>query len=436
LLPSAPFPGLPSALEAERIAHRNAKPALLISALNLLLTRTLPPSQGVIRPDYATAPRLSAQLSALQGVARAWQAGVLVRNPAALDHLGRADVYVLDDGAGLARRCVEVSSIQTIEGVSTTLVAAYTRAAQPHAEQGLALAAVASNGKSASNGAAVHPRAGSFQRLAGVTRYRDSNGKAIEVASSCYIAAAGLDVPERFRAVLPRPVETKNGHAATEASEEASSPSPLWVLRDSVLIGVVSFARTGELFGRQVVATLRAQGKKKSIVYVSRGADAEAQALARTLGIPTAQGGLSATGKVDFVRGLGNRALWIGDSSDPDARPLIAASTVSLSVAPWSRSRDEPADVLLLRAGLPALPAVFDIAHAHARRLARDYRTVYAANLLGVAGAFLANFSPLQVGLLSNLGTGLVYSRQAWVLERLALAAEKQRAWLEAPTTA
>jgi cation transport ATPase len=435
LLPRAPFPALPSAREAERVAHRNAKPALLLSALNLLLTRTLPPSQGAIRPDYATAPRLSAQLSALQSVARAWQQGVLVRNPAAIEHLGRADVYVLDDGAGLARRCVEVASIQTIEGVSAALVAAYARAAHPRGERGLALGAVASNGKSASNGAAVHPRADSFQRRAGVTRYHDGSGRAIQVASSRYVTSAGWAVPERFRALLQRPVEIGNGHAATGSSEPASSTPPLWVSRDGALIGVVSFARTGELLGRQVVAALGAQGKKKSLAYVSRGSDAEAQALARTLGIPTALGGLSPTGKVDFVRGLGKPALWIGDSADPDARSLIAASAVSISVAPASPSRDESADILLLQAGLLALPALFDVARAHARRLARDYRTVYAANLLGVAGAFLANFSPLQVGLLSNLGTGLVYTRQAWALERLALAAEQRRAPFEPATS-
>lgn len=436
LLPRAPFVGLPSALEAERIANRNAKPALLLSALNLLLTRSLPPSQGAIRPDYATAPRLSAQLSALQGVARAWTQGVLVRNPAALDHMSRADVYVLDDGAGLARRCAEVSSIQTNEGVSSALVAAYARAALPHGEQGLALAGVASNGKSASNGAGVHPKAGSFQRLAGVTRYRDGSGHGIQVASSRYIAAAGLSIPERFRALLPRPSESRNGHALPERSDHGSAPPSLWVLRDGALLGVVSFARTGDLLGKQVVAALRAQGKKKRIVYVSRGNDAEAQALARTLGVPTAQGGLSATGKVDFVRGLGQPALWIGDSSDADAGASIAASTVSISVAPGSAARDEAADILLLGAGLAALPAVFDIARAHARRLARDYRSVYTANLLGVAGAFLANLSPLQVGLLSNLGTGWVYARQAWVLERLALAAEQQRARFEPAATA
>jgi len=446
LLPRAPFTGLPSALEAERVANRNAKPAMLLSLLNLALTRTLPPSQGLIRPDYATAPRLSAQLSALQGVARGWQQGVLIRNPAVLDQLARTEVYVLDDSAGLARRCLEVASTLAIDGVSPALVASYARAAQPPwSEQGLALAAVASNGKTASNGKATsngkassnhptpHPRADSLQQLAGVVRYRDGSGHRIEIASSRYIAASALDVPERFRALLARAVETENGQAAR--AEEASSAQPLWVLRDGALIGAVSFARTGELVGRQIVAALREHGKKKPIVYVSGGADADAQALARTLGIPTAQGGLSATGKVDLVRGLGKNALWIGDGSKPDARPLIAASTVSISLAPWSRARDEAADVLLLR-GVPALPTVFDIARAHARRLARDYRTVYTVNLLGVAGAFLANFSPLQVGLLSNLGTGLVYTRQAWVLERLAVAAEQQRARLAGPPLA
>ena len=57
---------------------------------------------------------------------------------------------------------------------------------------------------------------------------------------------------------------------------------------------------------------------------------------------------------------------------------------------------------------------------AHAVRLERDYRTVYSVNLLGVGGAFVAGFSTLQVGLLSNFGAALVYVRRAWALNRLA----------------
>jgi cation transport ATPase len=293
LLPHTTLVGLPSSLEAERIANRNAKPALALSALNLWLTGALAPSQAVIRPDYATGPRLSAQLSALQGIAHGLQQGVLFRNPAALDRLAVADVYVIDDG---------VSSVML----------------------------------------------------------------------------------------------------------------------------------TGESVSRRLVAALRAQNEKARIVYFTRGARAESRALARALGIDAAHSGLSQAAKLELLRGLGRKTVWIGDGSDLRARELIAASAVSVSVAPLGHAREDAADILLphdgLAHGLAGLPELIGMGRAHAGRLARDYRTLYATNLLGVAGGFLASFSTLQVGLLSNFGTGVIYARHARALNRLASAAEQQRA--------
>ena len=52
--------------------------------------------------------------------------------------------------------------------------------------------------------------------------------------------------------------------------------------------------------------------------------------------------------------------------------------------------------------------------------------------LFGVAGAVLARFSSLQAGLLSNVGTGLIYARHARGLDRLVASVERQRALLVA----
>ena len=67
-LPYGAVSGLPSSADAERVANRNAKPALLLAGLFLLATRTPRLSQVSIRPDYASAPRLSSHLSALRSV--------------------------------------------------------------------------------------------------------------------------------------------------------------------------------------------------------------------------------------------------------------------------------------------------------------------------------------------------------------------------------
>ncbi len=417
LLPHSAVAGMPSSLEAERIANRNAKPALALAALSLGLTRTLRPSQVLIRPDYATAPRLSAQLSQLHGIGRALQEGVLFRNPAALDRLSDPEVFVVDDTAGLEHKQVEVSAVQTAQGVDDELVVGYALAAHHDVQshRGRALTTFASKRRSG------QPRTESIEQSAGVTRFRDSRGSLIEVATLRYLAAAKIEIPPRFQIVPVRRVE----------ADEHPSLRPLWVLRDGALIGVVSFARTGDIAGKELVTALHAQNPKARLVYLSRRPEAETRTLATALGIKFAYGDLDQVAKADFIRGLGRKTVWIGDGSDPDAKERIAASTVSISIGPLVRAPEDAADVLSPRKRLAGVIAVLAIARAHAARLEQDYRTVYAANLLGMSGAFVGRFTGLHAGLLSNASTGLIYARHAWDLNRLATTAEQKRVRLK-----
>ena len=424
LLPRATssFSGLPSLLDAERIANRNVKPILAIAALNLILARVLQPSQAVIRPDCATAPRLSAQLSALQGIAQGWQRGVLFRTPTALERLSDTDVYVIDETARLEVPSVEVAEVHTVDAVPADLVVHYARAARPalYGNEARALAGFV-------RGDAMRIRAGSLQRFAGVTRYRDALGKVIEIASLDYVTSTGLAISDELR--------TKGAHVIdqpTPGVEEGARDAvakPLCVLRDGTVIGLISFARVGELVGKQFVAKLKAQNKRARIIYLSHHEQHETQALARTIGIESSFGGLSTGEKVALIRSLGRDSLWIGDGADPNSLAAMEASAVSVSVASLLCSRDDAADILMLHRGLAGLTEVIDIAHRHAKRLRQDYGAVYTVNLLGAAGAFLANFTSLQTGLLSNFGSAWVFARHAWALRKLVSVTEERFAY-------
>jgi cation transport ATPase len=412
LLPHAPLPNMPSLVEAERIADRNAKPALALSGLTLAVTRTARPAQALLRSDFVTAPRLSAQLSALQSLARAAQEGIFFRNPAALDHLAGADVYVFDDTAGLDHRTVEVAGVRAAKGVLESSIVDYALAARGAAggDRRVALAMFSSNA------ALARPKADAVRYHVGVTRYRDDTGSAIDVATTEHVVASNIAVPAGLRQALTR-----------EDGERDPSVRPLWVSRNGRIIGVVSFARTGEAVGKRVVVALREQNRRARVVYVSRDKASHVAALARTLDIELAYGALDGASKAALIRGGGRRTVWVGDGTAPDAREPIAASTVSLSVASLRRCPQDIADVLLPARGLAALSTVIDLGRQHRERLARDYRTVYAANCLVVGGALFARLSSLQTGLVSNVGTGLVYARHARALDRLAATVEHER---------
>jgi len=404
-LPHAAIVDMPSAVEVERIANRNARPALALSLANLFFTRTLPLSQVLIRPDYATAPRLSVQLSGLHAIAQGFAQGVVFKRPAALDHLASADVFIIDDSADLARPLLSVSAVETVSGVNKQLLLQYALSAPQHtgAEQSQAL-------RSAAQDAGVEPLNVLAARFAGVSRYRDAAGRAIEVVSGAYLQSNKINVPKRF---APR--------------GEVGVLRPLWVLRDGDLIGKVAFARKGEAIGVSLVKAIKAHVPSARIVYASRAKDADAQALAASVGIETVYAGLTPSQKAELVRGTPRATVWIGDGTPDASQESLRASTVSISLAAYGAADDDAADVLLGEAGAEHLTSALSLAREHAKRLARDYRTVYSVNLLGVAGAVVARVTSLQVGLLSNAGTWLVYARHARALDKLAAEAESTR---------
>lgn len=428
LLPRASIAALPSSREVERIANRNAKPALALAAAGYAATQTLHIVPAVLRPDYATAPRLSAQLSAFYGVAQALQRGVIFRNPASIDRVSGIEAFVLDDSLDLGLRAVEVANVKAARGIDAEQLVGYALAAQQAtgSERSVALAALATRMSASAR------LTQNVQRLAGVTRYHDESGNLIEIVTPHYLAASGTRIPTDLRTLPGRRYKLwgrRNDQLENVPVRIDDHPEvrPLWVLRNRTVIGVLSFARSGALLGRETVTILGEQHPRAQFLFLSQRPKASARTLAASIGIKESQGGLSQAAKVDLIRGLGGKTAWIGDGSEPDVRAVIAASTVSFSTSPPPYIRDDAADVLLPYKGLSGIPDAIDVGTRHARRLSRDYRAVYVTNFLGLAAAFGVRFNSLQVGLLSQVASALVYARHARELDRLASAVEERR---------
>lgn len=411
-LPHDLLSGLPATQEGERIANRNARPALALALFNLARTQVLRPSQAIIRPDYVTGPRISAQLAALEGVASGIAAGILLRRPAAIAALEAPGAVVFDETAGLDRRAVSVAGITAL-GASEREILAAALVSLDGSRSERAEAVRAAYG---AHGRVTRPER--VRRRAGAHIFRDDLGQDFAVATGALLA--------RLRLALPEPLA-----AAAAGVVQDPQLKPLFVMRDQVPVGVITFRRGGAPVGRAVLAALRRRLPGVAFFHLAAADFHAAGALARETGIEHVGSGLDARGKAAFIATLRHPVVWVGNGAAPETGAARAASSASVSVAGLAAVPDDEADILVL-GGLAGLPALPDVAEAHARRLARDYRTVYAANLLGVAGAFAAGFGGLEAGLLSNLGTGLILSRHARRLGALARAAERRQADLRA----
>ena len=416
-LPIGPISHLPSSAEVERVAHRNAKPAIAVAWLNLLATGALRVSQGLIRADYATAPRLSAQLSVVTGIAEGLRDGIFLRSPSALDRMLGANLFVFDESAGLERRRVRVAATgATYEEDERTVLSMATAA---FVKRGDARAKAL---REESERLQIKlPHIQHRRRVAGAIRFDDEFGALVEVATTAYVERAGLVFPDALASFL--------AEAGVEPDPKLDPSDtdlrPLWVARSGRVIGVVAFERS-EPIGRSVIETLRKRNPKNRFLYLSSASHAKARAAAEASGIETAIGRLDASAKANAIRELSRRAIWIGDGAAPEAQAAIIASTVSVSVSGVPTLLDDKADVILLQEDLEGLVGVRRLARAHLARLKDDFRKVYAANLLGTAGAIVANFGSLEANLATNFGSGLVLATRWSELRRLARAFEQR----------
>lgn len=417
---------LPASSEAEHVAMNMVTPALALSGLNLLVTGDIVASQTTIRPDYATAPRFSAQLAALHELSDSLRRGILFRHSAALSRLPATDIYVFDDAPALERHRCEVGEIITSLGVSSTEVLSYVTSAFPSYQNERARALMEES---------IRERVplleiGQRTRSAGVIRYRDEQHRQVEICTPAYVAAESFPVPtELSRAVAASTSawdwEKTSGAKRKRPVMHADPPlRPLWVLRDGKILGVVTFQRKGELEAVEVIATLRARNANARFVHISSRPQAEAEALAAQIGIETVHGGLDAEGKAAVLTALGRRTMWIGDGTGPDAFLCVQASTVSISLAGAANLADDLASIVLLQSSVRGLVPLRRIGRRHRVLLKDTYRAVFAANLFCVAGALFGGFTTLTAALISNSATGYVYLNQRRTLNELAARIE------------
>ncbi len=410
-LPHGVLTGLPSSAGAERIANRNARPALLLAGLALLVTRTPRLSQVIIRPDYATAPRLSAHLSALTALSDSLAAGALVRNPAAFDRLAGADIFVFDDDIDYASRDFRIAELLADSGVEARRTLAYAAAALDGQNDPRSRAVL---GEAERRNLSV-PRIYRRQRLAGAIRFRSDDGDFVTVATPACLLQAG------FKQIPGGPGRLLDANAAKGEAE--SGVPPLIVARGRTVVGAVTFARTGTSRIAAAVTGLRRWNPEARFVHLSRSPQDGAEDRVAGLGFDAVFAGLDPQDKAEAIRNLSHRAVWLGDGARRESAQARAASAVSVSLGRLpSLARDE-ADVVMLHGDPEALLPVLAAARNHDGRLKADYRAVYLANLAAIAGGLVAGFGGLQAGLTSNLGTAVVFLSRLRALRKSVTAA-------------
>jgi Cu+-exporting ATPase len=366
----------------------------LVTAVAWLIAR---PSQALLHVVSVLiiacpcAMGLATPTALIVGLGRGAEAGVLVRNAAALERACRVDTVVFDKTGTLtagAPQVVEVAAAAVCDERELLRLAA---TAEAHSEHPLAVAVVA---RARAAGVEPAPAAG-FRATPGLGVAVTLEGRQLRVGSLRYLEGEGVAA----------------GGAAAAGEMGARGRSVVGVARDGALCGLLGIADPVKPGARAAVERLRRLGVRS--VLVSGDARAAVEQAGREVGVEETHAEVLPAGKVERVRALraaGRVVAMVGDGVN-DA-PALAEADLGMAVSTGSDIAMETADVTLVRGDLAGVARALELSRATVGVIRQNLFWAFAYNVIGIpvaAGALVPlwgfSLSPMIAALAMSLSS-------------------------------
>ena len=297
--------------------------------------------------------------------------GILFKNAAALEHLGKVKTVALDKTGTLTSGRMQVGEIIPLDGEENELLSvAYSLEYESEHPLGKAIAEYAEK-RSVSL-----MRTSGFSALVGSGVSAEINGKSALGASYKYIS-------ERY--VITDRAESEYRRLADDGK------TPLFFALGDRLLGIIAvYDRIGEE-SREAVSELSKMNI--SAVMITGDNERTAKAIGREAGIERIIAGVLPDGKADAVKALraeGSVAM-VGDGIN-DA-PALTAADVGVAIGSGTDIAMDSADVVLRGSGLSALTDAIKLSRSALRTVRLNLFWAFIYNALGIplaAGAFVS----------------------------------------------
>jgi Cu+-exporting ATPase len=323
---------------------------------------------------------LATPMSIMVGVGRAAQAGILIRDAAALERLERVDTLVLDKTGTLTEGKPSVVAIVPRTGVDESELLRLVASVERASEHPLASAIVAA---AAARGIALADVSG-FQSRAGQGTVGVVEGRRLAIGNAALLAELGIST-----AALENEAERLRGDGATT----------VFVAIDAEPAGVIAIADPVKTTAPAALQELRKL--RMRIVMLTGDNRTTAQAVARRLGITEVEAEVSPERKsevIERLRSEGRVTAMAGDGIN-DA-PALAAADVGIAMGTGTDVAIESADVTLVRGDLAGIVRAQKLSVAVMRNIRQNLVFAFIYNVAGV---------PIAAGVLYPVA-GLVLS--------------------------
>jgi len=301
---------------------------------------------------------LATPVSLVTGIGRGAQAGVLVKDAAALEALAGATTLLIDKTGTLTEGRPEVVAVEPAQGFTTGQLLQLAASAEAGSEHPLARAIVAAAREA---GLTLSPAA-DFKAKPGASVRARVDGRFVEVGRA---PAGALLSPHPTATLVAITVEGKT-------------------------IGIIALADTIKPTTPAAIAELRGQGLR--VFMVSGDRAASAAAVASALGLDGFHADVTPARKQELVRehqARGERVIFAGDGLN-DA-PALAAADVGIAMGTGTDVAMHSAGLVLVKGDLAVLVRAVHLSRAVLGNIRQNLFWAFGYNVAGL---------PLAAGLL------------------------------------
>ncbi|WP_057874953.1 heavy metal translocating P-type ATPase [Liquorilactobacillus aquaticus] len=373
--------------------------AIAGAILTWIVTRNLHNAIDVIIVAGACGIAAGTPLAMLASIARAARKGAFVKGGSYMESLAQLDTIIFDKTGTLTLGSPKVTSVVSVDGVSTKRLLQLAASAEWHSEHPLGKAIVAAANENGEK--LIQPD--SFENKPGQGLTTVIDGHILRVGNAGHL---GQDA---FRGM-----EEKN----TQSTD--SGENIVYISYDGRFIGKISLADSVRANAAESIAELKKMGLR--VIMLTGDRTATAESIAAELQIDEVRAELMPEGKlaaIDAQRQAGHKVAMVGDGVN-DA-PSLAQADVGIAMGSGTDIARDSSKVVLISSNLGDVQSLIS--------LARRTRRIVNFNFVGTivvdaAGMLLAGF-----GILTPLVAAIVHvgSESIFILNSARLIPGKSK---------
>ncbi len=346
---------------------------------------------------------LATPMAIMVGVGRGAQAGVLVKNAEALEHLGKVTYLVVDKTGTLTEGKPRLTDVLPVTGLDESTLLQVAASLGRSSEHPLAAAIV----RGAEEKKVVLHEVGDFRSVTAGGVSGTVDGKKAHVGKSKFLEAEGITLDATLQ------------ERATALQTDGKTV--LFVAVEGKAAGLVAVADPIKESTPEAIAMLHELGVK--LVMATGDNRRTAEAVARKLGLDQFEAEVEPADKIKKVHALkeGGQVVAMAGDGVNDA-PALAAADVGIAMGTGTDVAMESAGITLIKGDLRGIAKAIRLSRATMRNIRQNLFFAFVYNALGVpiAAGLLYPFSGV---LLSPMiaGAAMAFSSVSVITNALRL---------------